>query len=169
MPDTATEPTTSMEVSPGTSPRSSATAHESMYAGDLVSDNVTTYGNGMALCSANFGDSNIAEGDIYQVDVEAAHPLSNTAWDKTTAYTAGYQIKVIKHIKNNRYWLHGSSLTVVKSSKIVITSSGRVKVALAHTASAKPVHMYTAPRAFSAASWIQGTYRGMVSYYTANS
>lgn len=119
--------------------------------------------------TANYGDSNTGEGSVWQIDIQALHPQSNTPFDKTTAYSTNDPVNLVKHKEGNLYWLPGSSLTVSVQDILVPAGSGLVKKALAHTASAKSVHTWTVRKAASAQSWALGEYNKFKQYYTANS
>ncbi len=165
---TSVSPLKSVELIPGTSPKRPVTiGAESMYAACLVTPSTGTYGNGVDLTGANHGDSNTAEATVEQLEIPAIHPHSTTAYDKTTAFTTGDPAIAIEHVVNQGYWLKGSSLSITRDDKIICTSSGLVKKALAHTATPLPVHTWKCIKTVSAQTYVQGRYMGLVSSFTA--
>ncbi len=127
-----------------------------------------TYGNGVAVMTANYGDAQASEGEVNQIDIKGIHPTSQTAYDKTTVYTSGQKCNLVTHVVGQSYWLKGSSISTTKNvTKLVPAGSGLVKAALAHTATPLPMHMWLAKQTVSSATWVKGKYLGMVSSFTA--
>lgn len=135
--------------------------------GLLAMISISTYGNGCDVASAAYGDANATEGEIYQFTIEEIHPQSNTPYDKATAYAVADPVCVKRHVINKTYWLKGSSLTILKGAKIICAASGLVAVQTAHTATPLPHHTWVCAKAVSAATWVQGTYIGITSMFTA--
>jgi len=147
------------------------TAHGSaVIPGLLLKINIGTYGNGYEACSAEYSNSQIIGGAIFQCQITGRSPgaISTTPYDKTTVITAGLPIVVVKHEIGEEYWLKGSSLTTLKNStKLTTAANGLVEVQVAHTATSKHLHYWVASGAYSAATWVRGVYKGEQYMFTA--
>jgi len=166
--DTTYQPGKTIQVNPGRSPKRAVTIGDSSsYAGLLVIPSTGTYGNGVIVATANYGDSNTGEGRIEQLEIPEIHPQSNTPYDKSTVFTAADPAEAVQHVVGESYWVKGSAVTVSRDDKLIISGSGQVKKAIAHTATPLPVHMWVAEAAFTSATWIKAKYLGMVSYFTS--
>lgn len=143
------------------------TSTDTLYAGLLTEPDIGSIGNGVKALTANFGDSNTVEGDVYQIEVPPVHPQSNAPNNITTAFSTNDSVVLKKHVIGKSYWLKGSSVTAVKGAKLIPAGSGLVKAMLAHTATPLPIHTWVCDKAVSSATWIQATYKGIVSSFTA--
>lgn len=168
MPSSIYQPDQSIQFEPGLSPQRNITiGASSITAGLLVVPSTGTYGNGVALSGANCGSAQATEAFIESVEIPSIHPGSGTPYDIATAFTTGDPANGVQHVCGKNYWLKGSSVSTVRGSKIIPIASGLVKVALAHTATPLPMHMWGAIKIYSSATWVLGTYLGIVSSFTA--
>jgi len=163
-----TQPLHSVEFDKGTSPSRDVTIGDSSsYPGLLVEPSIATYGNGVAVMTANFGDSNTVEAICEQLDILPLHTQSNTPYDKTTVLTAADPWVAVRQVVGKKYWLKGSSVTTIRGTKLVPAGSGLVKAMLAHTATALPMFTWAAETVRSSATWIDATFLGHVVSFTA--
>ena len=166
--DTSITPGSTVDVDGGSRIEDGTVGDSSCYAGLLVEPSTGTYGNGVAVMTANYGDSNTVEALARQIEIDKIHPTSNSPYDLTTVYTAGQHVNIVVHQVNKVYWLKGSSITTVKNqTHLVPAGSGLVKAQLAHTATALPMHTWVARQTVSSATWVKGQYLGFKSFYTA--
>jgi len=167
--DTSSTPGTTVDIS-GSSPAFDATATATTNKPVLLAIPSTgTYGNGVTIAGAALGDSNSAEGEVFQFEIPAIHPQSNTPHDKTTAFAVADPVTVIQHVKGKTYWLQGSSLSITKGAKIIAAASGLVAVQTDHTSTPLPHHTWVCAKTVASATYVQGLYIGITSMFTANS
>jgi hypothetical protein len=166
--DTSVTPGRTVDIDGG-SPRKDGSANSTdLYAGLLAEPSTGTYGNGAIAMTVNFGDSQIAEAEVMQVEIMAIHPQSSTPYDLTTAFAAGDHVNMVVHQVGKVYWLKGSSISATKDqSKLIPAGAGLVKVQVAHTATPLPMHMWKCRKTVTSATWVKGTYLGIVSTFTA--
>ena len=167
--DTSYQPGKTVEDAPGTSPVGKGTAGNSAcYPGLLAEWSTGTYGNGVVPMTANYGDSQTEEGEALQIEIPGIHPRSQTAYDKSTVYTAGDSLILVTHVVGQTYWVKGSSITTTKNkTKLIPAGSGLVKAAIAHTATPLPMHMWLAKQTVASGTWLKAKYLGIVSSYTS--
>lgn len=153
----------------GGSPHKDGSANSTdLYPGLLAEPSTGTYGNGYIAMTANFGDSNTVEVEAVQVEIPAIHPQDDSIYSLTKAFAAGDKLNMVVHQVGKLYWLKGSSITTVKDqTKLIPAGSGLVKAAVAHTATPLPLHMWKARQTVTTATWVKGTYLGMISSFTA--
>ena len=166
---TATLPGDTIQITKDSPVKSgTATSTDTKYAVLLTEPDIGSIYNGVKLMSANFGDSNIAEGDAWQIEIPSVHPQSNTPNDKATAFSTNDALNLVKHVIGSSYWLKGSSLSAAVGAKLVPAGSGLVKVALAHTSTPKAVHTWVVDKLIASKTYVQATYKGLTQIYTTN-
>jgi len=164
--ETASGPGHTIDIS-GSSPERDATATAvTNKPGLLCKPSIGTYGNGVDITDAAYGDSNDDESIIEQFEIEGTHPQSNTVYDTTTAYAVADSVSAKRHVVGKTYWLKGSAITAYRGDKLVCIAGGLVAKESDHTATSKVHHMWSVAKAVSSATWVQGTYLGLVSSFT---
>ena len=148
-------------VKPGT-----ATSTDTKYAVLLVEPDIGSIGNGVKLMGADFGDSNIAEGDVWQIEIPSVHPQSNTPNDKDTAFATNDALNLIKHVIGSSYWLKGASLSAAVGDKLICAGGGLVKKSLAHTATPKSKNYWVVDKLVASKTYVQATYKGQTMFFT---
>ena len=164
MPNVATEPTTTVCISEGV-PKIAKTVTEAMKPVRLVIPSTSTYGNGVALGTAQYGKAS-GQGTIWLTELPAIHPQSNTPWDKDTDFAVKDNIDCVKMQVGKVYWLAGSSLTVDEGDKLIMAANGLI-AENTNTTTVLPMHTWVVERDVSGATYVAARYMGLVADYTA--
>lgn len=119
-----------------------------------------TYTNGFEVAGA--AD---ASGRLFYCGIQNRHNLSNSPYDKTTAYAAGEPILPGEFVEGKDYYLPASSLTAAVGDKLICAASGLVQNAQAFASTPLLVNVFICQTAVTSKNVVIGQFKGL--RYTA--